>query len=321
MSSHAQIQTTNTYKLLQLIILTLIFAIFFNSSSLYVKATTWNDSIAKTVAINILKPLSTISKAIGINTIRSKSREAVGFQRDDKIDTFEFKTTKSEVLVPLIPTTIAQLSPTNKLSSWIIGDSLATTPGESLLNKLSVDSFDVYGLDSRVSTGFSRPDFFNWASNIQDFVMSRKPKTIIISIGANDDQSIFIDGNNIGPFASNEWKDAYLRRLNATLDFTQAYDIHVFWVEIPPVRDPVRNDRYKTINDLTRDAINAHPAYATLVETKAAFSDANGNYSDSLPINGVETLLRAPDGIHFTRAGGNLVADLIIGKLHEFYKF
>jgi hypothetical protein len=321
MDLHTELKTTSTYNLLKLIILTLIFAIFFNSSSLYVKATTLNDSTVKTVAIAILKPLSSVSKSIGINSIRTKARESIGFQRDDKIDTFDFKTANVEELVPLTPTTVAQLSPSNKLTSWIIGDSLATIPGESLLNRLSSNTFDVYGLDTRVSTGFSRPDFFNWASNIQEFVTARKPKSIIISIGANDDQSIFIDGNNIGPFPSNEWKDAYLKRLNATLDFTKAYGIHVFWVEIPPVRDQSRNERYKTINDLTRDAINVHLGYATLVETKTAFSDTNGNYSDSLPINGVDTLLRAPDGIHFTRAGGDLIADLVIEKLRIFYKF
>ena len=241
--------------------------------------------------------------------------------RDDKVDTFEFKVSNVEFKALPPVTTIPKLTPANRLTSWLIGDSLAATPGESLLEKLPINSFDVFGLDSRVSTGLARPDVFNWFSYIQDFVNSRKPQLIVLSIGANDDQTLFSDSGPIGPFGSDQWKDEYSKRVNSTLDFLKLNKVYILWVEIPPVRDPVRNDRYQIINDITRDAIAKHPNSASYVETKTAFTDANGVYEDSLPINGVNTLLRSPDGIHFTRAGGDLIADLVITKLHTLYDF
>ena len=45
----------------------------------------------------------------------------------------------------------------------------------------------------------------------------------------------------------------------------------------------------------------------------------DGTYQDSVPVNGTLTLLRAPDGIHFTRAGGNVMSDLILKKVQTLY--
>ena len=324
MSIHAQIQTTNVFKLFQLIFLTLIIGLFFNSTNLYVKATTWEESPKKNVAVSVLKPLSLASRAFGINSIRENARQLIGLERDDKIDDFEFKTKDKTITKPKPSGEIRvkqRLSPENKLTSWIIGDSLATIPGESLLSQLPIGSFDVYGLDSRVSTGFSRPDVFNWSSNIYDFVTNRKPESVVISIGANDDQPIYIDGTSIGPFGSENWKNKYYERVNATLDFLAQNNVFVLWVEIPPVRDPVRNARYDIINQITSKAISEHKANSVLVETRTAFTDTNGIYNASLPVYVSETLLRTADGIHFTRAGGNLIARLVIEKLRVFYDF
>ena len=321
MGEHAHINTINVSKLIRLLFLTLLIATALNSSSLYVIASAWEESPNKTIALKILKPISNLTSFFGIDSLRTSSREAIGFNRDDKIDNFQFKISNEELVVTPSVTTIPKLTPDNKLTSWIIGDSLAATPGESLLSKLPISSFDVFGLDSRVSTGLARPDVFNWFSYIQEFVQKNKPQTIIISIGANDDQSLYSENGSVGPFPNDAWVKEYSRRVNSTLDFLYSQKVYTLWVEIPPVRDPVRDARYQLINQITKDAISKHPNSSSLVETKTAFTDPNGNYNDSLYVNGQETLLRSPDGIHFTRAGGNLIADLVISKLHTLYDF
>lgn len=314
-------KTINAAQLFQLVFLTLIIGVLLNSSHFYVRAKTWDDSLGRTVTLNVLKPFAAISDGIKLSALRGRSREAIGLTRDDKIDTFEFKANKSANIDPLSSTTLPKLTPENKLTSWIIGDSLAATPGESLLAQLPTSSFDVLGLESKVSTGLARPDVFNWFSFIHDFVLTRQPKTLIASFGANDDQSLYGEGGSVGPFGSYAWKKEYSTRINSTLDFLATNGVYTLWVEIPPVRDPVRNERYQIINDITRAAIAAHPNTSTYIETKAAFTTAEGNYNDSLPINGVDTLLRSPDGIHFTRAGGDVIARLVIAKLHTLYVF
>lgn len=321
MIDDAKTKTINAAQLFQLVFLTLLFGVLLNSSYFYLRAKTWDDSIERTITVNVLRPFAAISDAVKLNALRGRSREAIGLTRDDKIDNFEFKRTNAAITEPLPSTTLPRLTPENKLTSWIIGDSLAATPGESLVAQLPTSTFDVYGLESKVSTGLARPDVFNWFSFINDFVSTRHPKTMIVSFGANDDQSLYSDGGSIGPFASDAWRKEYSNRISSTLDFLATNGVYTLWVEIPPVRDPVRNDRYQIINDITRAAIAAHPNTSSYIETKAAFTTAEGNYNDSLPINGVDTLLRSPDGIHFTRAGGDIIARLVIAKLHTLYAF
>lgn len=300
------------------VVLTIIVGVILNSSSLYVKATAMEDSFARDVAVNALKPFDAISRGIGLTSVRKEVRSAMDLPRDDKIDTFTFSGTNFSK-VP--QTTLPQLGPTNKLSMWLIGDSLSVTPSESMLGSFSQENFNILGMDGRVSTGLSRSDVFNWFTHINNFVVANKPQVIVATFGANDDQPIFTGTGYVGPFASEAWKAKYKELISSTLDFLASQGVHTLWIEIPPVRDPARNDRYRIINEVNKQAVLAHPKTATYVETKAAFTNPDGSYSDSIVINGTPTLLRAADGVHFTRAGGNVISNLVTAKLATLYKF
>jgi hypothetical protein len=302
------------------IFLTLLIGTILNSSNLYNKTSASNPSFTRTVSLAFLKPFDATSRAIGLTSLRQQPRKALDLPRDDKLDTFTFSDSKF-VSPPPVPTTLPALSPTNKLSVWIIGDSLSITPSESMQKALSPNRFEIRGALGLVSTGLARPDVFNWFTHINDFVIQYKPKLVIATFGANDDQYLFGGAGAIGPFGSEKWKTEYTNRVSSTLDFLANQGTHTVWVAIPPVRDPARNDRYKIINEVTRSAVSKRKGTASYVETAKAFSNPDGSYSDSLVINGTPTLLRAPDGIHFTRAGGNLITKLVIEKLRTLYSF
>lgn len=302
------------------VLLTVLIGTILNSSALYVKATAMKPSPARTISMGFLRPFDIASRKVGLTSIRQDTRSAMDLPRDDKIDTFTFKNAKLAA-PPVTQKTVPVLSPANKLTVWIIGDSLSITPGESMLRSFSGDYFDIYGLDGQVSTGLARPDVFNWFTHINEFVAQRKPELVIATFGANDDQYLFGGSGAVGPFGSQAWRDEYSNRVATTLDFLASQGTHTLWIAIPPVRDPVRNDRYALINELTRNAIANRPTTATYVETAKAFTNPDGSYSDSIVINGTPTLLRAPDGIHFTRAGGDVINNLVIEKLHTLYSF
>lgn len=301
------------------VVITLLIGTIFNASSLYTRATTMEPSAIRTASMATLRPFDVISRTVGLTSLRQKTRQAMDLPRDDKVDNFTFKT--AAVPPTPTPTSLPALSPTNKLSMWIIGDSLSITPGESMLNSFSTDTFDILGASGQISTGLARPDVFNWFTHINEFVAQRKPQLVVATFGANDDQYLFGEGGSIGPFGTQAWRDEYSRRISSTLDFLASQGTHALWIAIPPVRDPVRNDRYALINEVTRNAVNARPTTATYVETAGAFTNPDGAYSDSPLVNGTPTLLRAPDGIHFTRAGGDVISRLVIEKLHTLYTF
>ncbi len=303
----------------------LVFAIIFigtilNSSALHTKATAMKPSPIKTVSLAVLNPFDKVSRAIGITSVRQIPREALELGRDDKIDTFSFKNEKKQQPIKK-PKVLPVLSPENRLDVWIIGDSLAITPGESMVRSFPTSAFNIQGLQGLVSTGIARPDVFNWFTSINDFVVTAKPQLVIATFGANDDQYLFGSSGPIGPFGSQAWKDEYSLRVSSTLDYLANQGVHAVWIEIPPVRDPERNARYQIINEVTRKATQARPDTTTYVETSVAFTNPDGSYADAIFIDGVPTLLRAPDGIHFTRAGGDIISNLVLEKLRTLYTF
>lgn len=308
----------NAGQAMLFVVLTLMIGAILNSSALYTRAKASEPSFGRTVSMTLLTPFDRASRAIGLTSLRQETRSAMDLPRDDKIDTFTFDSSKTP---PPVATTLPLLTETNRLSVWVVGDSLSITPGESIQTSFPSTRFNMLGVDGRVSTGMSRPDVFNWFTHISQIVTEVKPQLIIATFGANDDQSIYTDRGYVGPFGSEAWRKEYASRISSTLDFLAAQGTYTLWVEIPPVRDPVRNDRYKIINEITRTAVENHKNSASYVETKAAFSMPDGTYQDSIPVNGTLTLLRAQDGIHFTRAGGNVIADLVYKKLKTLYSF
>jgi len=52
------------------------------------------------------------------------------------------------------------------------------------------------------------------------------------------------------------------------------------------------------------------------------FSDADGTYTDYLPaLNGKTERVRQEDGIHWSRAGGDMVAADVLEQISKLYKF
>jgi hypothetical protein len=301
------------------VLLTLLVGMILNSSSLYTRATTMNPSITRTVAMKTLRPFDLVSRAVGLTSLRQHSRSALNLPRDDKVDTFTFS--KEKFTAPPVTTTLPVLGPTNKVSMWIIGDSLSITPSESMLSRFPANDFDIQGTEGHVSTGIARPDVFNWFTTINDYVVAHHPKVVVATFGANDDQWLYGGAGAVGPFGSAQWIREYRRRVSSTLDFLASQGTHTIWVAIPPVRDPARDAHYRLINQITRHAVAAHKDSASYVETAPAFTNPDGSYSDSLPINGTPTVLRTPDGVHFTRTGGDVISDLVLKTLHKLYSF
>ena len=221
----------------------LVFAIvvigtILNSSALYTKTTAMKTSTAKTISLAVLRPFDLASRSIGLTRVRQAPRRALGLGRDDKIDTFVFKTKVKTTTTMPKPKELPVLSLENRLDVWIIGDSLAITPGESMVRSFPTNAFNVQGLQGQVSTGLARPDVFNWFTSINDFVVVNKPDLVIATFGANDDQYLFGSSGPIGPFGSQAWKEEYSLRVSSTLDYLSNHTkSSMKSLEMPPRHD------------------------------------------------------------------------------------
>lgn len=276
------------------------------------------------VATAFADPLYDVSHELYLDRLRVGLQELVGKSGEDDIDlSLPSPTIEAErPEEPNVPKKRA-FSPSEQVRLWVGGDSLSITPGESVINKAVATQ--VIGIlrtvDGHVATGLARPEVFNWPAYLQSVVASSAPDAMVLTIGSNDDQAMTGIGG-VGPFGTAEWQAEYRRRVGGLMDqVTGTGKVTLFWVGIPQMRNVPRYEtRYKLINEIVRTEAELRPGKVFFVETAALLAGHDGGYADfRAKLDGTVIRLRAGDGIHFERAGADLIADSVLAAMHEAY--
>jgi len=83
------------------------------------------------------------------------------------------------------------------------------------------------------------------------------------------------------------------------------------------MRDPGYRDRISMMDHIYAAEAKKHPG-VTYIPTWSLFADHNGSYADYLTdANGDKVLMRAADGIHLTRAGGDRMAQNVLDVIEK----
>jgi len=281
------------------------------------------------VALTFTKPVANISSFFQLDRPREWIQDAIDRGGEDDIEVaLPSPTTLPEGTPSTTPTTRPGekpvFTPDDRLRAWIGGDSLAITPGESLIPLLDgTGAASVVGpVDGQVASGLARPEIFNWPQHLADVVAAQNPRAMVLTLGSNDDQPLTNapGGGTVGSVGSPAWQDEYRRRVGGLMD-TVAVDGRVlFWVGVPIIRDTDRYFRgYEFVNQIVAEEAEKRAGRVYYVETYTPLSD-DGGYVDYLPNPGGELVqIRSGDGIHFTRAGGNIVAGEIMERINEAF--
>ena len=202
------------------------------------------------------------------------------------------------------PTCGAQLTSEDPLVLWVGGDSLAGTLGPSLGEQAGATGVVQPIYDSRVSSGLSSPEFFDWPEHATDAdaeLVQLDPDVVVFIIGANDWPSVT---------GTSAWEAEYAQQVEEMLTILEGSreDRHVYWVGSPILQEKRKDAGVQQINAVARRVVEQHPR-ATYVDAYALFSDADGKYAASLPDEPDKNVrVRAGDGVHLTDAGGDLLA-------------
>ena len=225
------------------------------------------------------------------------------------------------------PTTVKPVkkpafSPSKQLRLWIGGDSLSITPGESVINQAAATQ--VIGItspvDGHVATGLARPEVFNWAQYMNDVLNASHPDVVVLTLGSNDDQPVTGE-NATGEFGSDEWRAEYRRRVGGLMDFITTGDRKLIWIAVPPMRNEQRYyGRYLSINDIIRDEAAKRSNKVRWIDPSPIVGDGNGAYADVITNpDGSVVQVRAGDGTHYTRAGGDRIAAAVLAEMHKLF--
>jgi hypothetical protein len=308
----------------------LIVGSFLNAPGLRKTAQIQPNGWRRDVALDLTKPLADVSHDIFADRPRKAIQDALGRSGDDVIVTSislppARTTTPSQTGKPTLPAHRPVFTAAHPLRVWAGGDSLSIVPGESVLGLAAASSAmkPVGPVDGRVATGLTRPDVFDWFGYLRKVGRKLKPNVVVLSFGANDTNSFMTGlpaGKSESAFGSDEWIAEYRRRVGGIMDEMLNQGRDVVWIGLPVARDDAVSRQFETINAIVREEAEKRAGRVVYVDTYLLFEDEHGRYAEYLPDSQGELVrMRSPDGIHFERAGGEVVARKVDDALHQLY--
>ncbi|HAC60152.1 DUF459 domain-containing protein [Parvibaculum sp.] len=199
----------------------------------------------------------------------------------------------------------------------VLGDSLGDGTWAGLYHVLQKDKRFNVVKKSRVATGFSRHDYYDWNAAAREIASETAIDIAVVVMGTNDRQPIVQDGKRHALFDA-EWRNIYRQRVDDFTATLKSSGARIYWMELPVMRSPRFGADMEQFNEIFEDRAAANGI--TFVKTEGLATGADGGYTaygeDRF---GRTRLLRAEDGIHFTMAGyellGKRIADAILADI------
>ncbi len=177
-----------------------------------------------------------------------------------------------------------------------------------------------YGIDSvnlsRQSTGLSYPSFFDWPATIEKTLREdQKIRLLVVFLGPNDPW----DFPNPQPgtrgylkFQSPEWEQAYRQRIERIVTAAKAANVRLIWMGVPLMKNRRLNAQMRYLDELFASELAGKSIW---LPTDKLMGGEDGQYRDSITLNGQAVRLRSKDGIHFTIKGQQLLAEQIASRI------
>ncbi len=266
---------------------------------------------SRSVALALLTPMTALSGALRLDRPGEALNGVLGREGEPHHSLAEIKPAK-----PLWPRTI---SATHPLKMYVAGDSMAQVFGSSLVNLAEKTGLIDGTLDYHVSTGLSRPDYFDWPQRLVDMLVVKRPDAAVMLFGANDGQNVMSQGKVV-KVGSPGWRELYARRVGRAMDILTKGGRRVYWVGNPIMRDRGYRARIAMMDAIYRAEAAKHPG-VTFIPTWRLFAGKKGAYAEYLrDASGDLVLMRLPDGIHLTRAGGDRMAQAVLDVIERDWK-
>ena len=202
----------------------------------------------------------------------------------------------------------------NPLRVLIVGDSIGIDLGDALQPDLAQTNVVSAALDGRVSTGLTRPDYFNWPAELAADIKATNPQVIVIMIGANDAQDFL--GPPDTPYTSAQWNTLYAQRVAQFMQVAQSGGATVVWVGMPPMQNPGLNAQMSDVNAVVQQQAAKTKPPVTYLSTDHVLGTPQGGYT-AFVTNGAGQVVnvRTPDGTHLTPGGGQVAAQAVMAEL------
>ena len=203
------------------------------------------------------------------------------------------------------------------LKLWVGGDSMAVQFGGSLGRLASGTGLLTPTLDSRSSSGLTRPDFYDWPAHLAEVAEKQQPDVMVIMFGANDAQGIRTPDGKVFQPLTDGWRAEYRRRVAGTMDRVAGEHRLVIWMGQPVMEADGYSARMADIDTIYREEAARREGFVYF-DSWSLFVDSAGKYNAFLPdANGATQNMRQADGVHLTLAGADRLASAVLRALNE----
>ena len=193
------------------------------------------------------------------------------------------------------------------LRIYVGGDSMARELGNGLAQVAPADLSTVAD-DYRVSTGLSRPDFFDWPERLAQVITEQRPDAFVLLFGTNDSQDLQ-DDSGVLAAGSPSWLAVYRARVARVMDLLHQPGTTTVWVGLPVMRSHDFDASMSALDAVYREEAARRP-WISYVDSRSLFASASGGYADVLPTaGGGEESVRQEDGIHWSVAGATRIGE------------
>jgi hypothetical protein len=326
-------------------VLALAIGVLLNAPAAHKSAYNRSDGWKRDVALALTGPLAGVSHALLLDRPRKAVQATIGRSGEDSIDTKialpppPASAGRSRPTTPTVPTghtprkkptptapakpkKIA-FTPKHKLKIWIAGDSLVITPGYAIVRAAGASPVmeSAGGVDGRIATGLTRPDVYNWFDEIRTQVKELRPDVVVLDFGGNDDKAYMTglpDGLSIDDFGGSVWRKEYARRVGGVMDVINRAGAFVVWIGLPQTRSPEQTARFDVVNAVVEKQARKRPGRAVYLDTYRLFAGEDGGYTQYMrTLSGKLVQVRAADGVHFERDGGDMIAREVLKALNQ----
>lgn len=199
---------------------------------------------------------------------------------------------------------------------WVGGDSLAAYLCENLVPDARAKGVAFADQQWTISSGLSRPDFFDWLATLQKAVDTDHPNVMVFMAGANDAQGLTTPSGqavSVTPF-DETWTAEYTKRVDQAMDILGGNGRLAIWVGMPVMQSPSFDANMQKLNAIDKAEAAKHPR-VIYVDPNVVLAPG-GAFSLDLPgPDGTPVRVRAEDGVHLTSAGGELLAQHVLKTL------
>jgi uncharacterized protein len=203
------------------------------------------------------------------------------------------------------------------LRLWIGGDSISGELGFQLgpmVAKLGIVKAHV---DYKVSSGLASDNVRDWPARFAQEQTQYQPEAIVFMVGANDAPIV---GSALDATGAPAWEAKYRSQVDRMMDLLVGGPAErtVFWIGSPPLGTRY-NHGAQEVDRVMREEATKRPT-VVYVDAYGLFA-SNGQYSVSLPdAKGNRVQMRTDDGVHFTVAGAQYLAEHVYKLLNARWK-